>query len=266
MSAAGIAGSSDKTSLFLSAATAPIAVAAVTAAVYILGALKTYRYFAVFGLPLAALDISTQEYLSNSWYVVECVLCLLLTFWTLLRLFRSLSQTRWRVCLLAIALLYTVLPALALQHANNRYAVHFFENDGIYFTFVPLVLIGALIIISKDGRIVVDDQTPFANNFTSLFGLIAFIVIAANCAQVIGFADGTRALRDPDHHCSIINVADNPPLSFIPRGDNVYLLHMNAKWVFLLVIPSHSSGGQTHVITISRNTLPVLSIANPPVN
>jgi hypothetical protein len=92
-------------------------VAVVAAIAYSLGWLKTFSYFETFGIGLPTLNMSIQDYLFESWFVLENVVFFVLFSWVLQAGFRlGLPNRAWRVLwcffLSALAILYLMLPYL----------------------------------------------------------------------------------------------------------------------------------------------------------
>jgi hypothetical protein len=84
--------------------------------------LKAYYYFDSFGIGLAAVEMSPQDYLFSSWFVIENLVFFLLLVWVVARAPRWWSVT--------IAVLYFFIPIAAHYAflAPNEWPIRFLIN------------------------------------------------------------------------------------------------------------------------------------------
>src|SRR5215831_10500673 len=76
-----------------------------TAIAYVLGWLQYFYYFDTFGIRIAAVELSVQDYLLNSWFVVENVLFFLILAWVVIK------TPRWWSFVVGVA--YFLIPIAA---------------------------------------------------------------------------------------------------------------------------------------------------------
>jgi len=112
-----------------------------TALAYSLGWIKTSYYFQTFGIGLSSLGFSPQDYLFESWFVLENLVFFLLLSWTVI-----LSRRWWAY---AVGVFYLVLPYLsdlAFQYWDRTLAKFLVEHRHSLLKFVPFLLLRSLLL------------------------------------------------------------------------------------------------------------------------
>lgn len=115
---------------------------------YSLGWLKTLSYFETFGIELPSVDLTIQDYLFESWFVVENVLFFVIFCWVLqascrLDLANNLSKGVRFILLVAAGGAYLMLPYktdAAFEHVNRCGQVSYvYSHYYSWLKFAPLV-------------------------------------------------------------------------------------------------------------------------------
>jgi hypothetical protein len=241
-------------------ASAAIAVVALTALAYSLGWLKEYYYFAVFGVPLASLDVPIQHYLFESWFVVQNVLFLALIWWAVL----AAECGKWyRFWLIVVAVVYSLIP-ISSNYAYNYpsfwpamlLATH---KHGVlkFFPFIVIAMLwwrGRLDLKKPDAL-----RWPYSK-FSFAVVIVLFLALAISMAKHIGSADANRALKSPDDWFSRVvklYTSGDSQVSELPATRSLYLLYANPTQYFVLDYSGFSFEPKKHpdvrVIVLPRD-------------
>jgi hypothetical protein len=209
------------------------------------GWLKTLYYFAAFGVDLGLLQLTTADYLRESWFVLQNLAFFLLMWWIALR-----TRSRW---VLALACVYSLLP-IATHYAfafDGAWADALIRYRHTLLKLVPFaVLVLAWLVLRGRRQALRTLAWPFGRAATLLAGLVV-VSWTISAAKHFGSFDAQRALRDPDRFLSRVRV--EPALR--PAGD-WYLIAAGAAEVVLWRRPAAGEPDDSvHVAVLRRSNL-----------
>jgi hypothetical protein len=208
-----------------------------TALAYSLGWIKTLYYFQAFGIGLSSLQFTPQDYLFESWFVLENLVFFLLLSWTII-----LSKRWWAY---GVGVLYLMLPYLsdlAFQHRDHVLAAFLVEHRHSLLKFVPFLLLGTLVVLEWKNRHAWKKQDQFwqlAWPYTKLWAVVYVLVILAwsvSAAKHFGSYDAKRVLSDPGRHLSQVKLhfPDNsPPACLAGSPDRLFMVYATRESLFL---------------------------------
>ncbi len=257
---------------------------ALAAIAYSLGWLKTFSYFATFGIAPSSIDLTVQDYLFESWFVVENVLFFVLFSWILQAGFRlklpKLWKCIWCSLLAALGILYLMLPYgtdLAFGHLNCWSAKWLVSHYYSLLKFSPFAVYGLLVLIvglmayfahrEWDMRWntiwkTLGDLFPLRMgswNHLQVFYIVVLLAWSISLAKHIGAIDGKNRLLYPAQNFPLVTFHISPSipqLKFL-EGNNLYLLHESPKKYFAW---DHTSfvfgeGQKARILVIPRESV-----------
>jgi len=206
-----------------------------TAVAYVLGWLQAFYYFDTFGVRLAAVEMSPQDYLLNSWFVVENVVFFLILIWAIL------TMPRWWNVLLGVVYFFIPIGShYAFFYPHVWGANLLIEYRHTLLKFIPF---GLLVIVALLNGV---DSLRRRTSITSLSGphgrlgfvLVAVIVgaWAVSVAKHFGSYDANLELRYPDRMLSRIRLhlsTEAGEAAALMQSDGLYLVHATPGQLFV---------------------------------
>jgi hypothetical protein len=204
---------------------------ALAAVAYSLGWLKTLYYFQAFGIGLPSLQLSVQDYLFESWFVLENVFFFVLFSWC------AVKTARWWV--IAIALIYSFLPIaahyafLASGHAPAEFLIKYRHT---ILKFLPLAVLLVVWIFDRSSFQKLKDLSwPYGD---AAFVLFVTVVLAwsVSTAKHFGSYDANSVQRSPDRylpHAKVhfaSNVSEKP---LTAEASELYVIYETPARYFL---------------------------------
>jgi hypothetical protein len=253
---------------FIEALVSAVVVVALSALAYSLGWLKMFFYFQVFGISLPELEIPIQNYLFESWYVIENLLFLLVMWWAVVR---AKCSPTCKIVLWILAIVYSLIPLsahYAYSYPGFAPALFLSRHEHSILKFAPFILIVGLVlydfVLKKRGKEyrVLALRTPETlawpySKFSLVISLVIFVSFAISMAKHIGAADANRALRSRDEWLTRVTLhisSPTPELSGLAKHTDLYLIYASPSRYFLLdsSLFSGAAGRQVHVIVVPR--------------
>ncbi len=202
-----------------------------TAWAYSLGWLKMSFYFATFGVGLSSLKIPVQDYLFESWYVVENVFFFLLLLWI------AAISRHWLVWLITAA--YSFIPYLTqaafLRH-HWRIASWLTEHDHSILKFTPFVVLLLVMLIRKqEFQRLKNLSWPYTRSSFAVFVLVVF-AWSISAAKHFGASDADRVLLSPPKYLSHVKLhvsSSAPELKPLESRPNLYMLYASPDDYFV---------------------------------
>lgn len=206
-----------------------------TAVAYVLGWLQAFYYFDSFGIRLASVEMAPQDYLLNSWFVVENVLFFLILIWVILK------TPRWWSYLIGV--LYFMIPIAAHYafFAPDRWGANFLiEYRHTLLKFIPFSLLGAVMLHdwlrgSRPFGNAIEVSWPHGNG---LFVLLVIIVAAwsVSVAKHFGSFDANLELRYPSRMLAKVQLRAAPDVvggAAFEQMSDLYLVHATPTQLFV---------------------------------
>jgi hypothetical protein len=252
-----------------------VAVVTVLAAVaYSLGWLKTLTYFQTLGIGLSSLDLSIQDYLFESWFVVENIVLFVLFSWILraglrLELLNGLWKYAWRFLLSVSGLLYLMLPYRtdwAFGHLDWKFATWLVSHYYSLLKFTPFAVFVLLCIVVL--YLVHWKWQPLYDTLENLFRTrpwhhlypLYFVILlgwSISLAKHVGAIDAKNRLLDPAKNLSRVEFhvsSSSPELKPLETNQNVYLFYESSKKYFAWDRTGFvfGRGQEAHILVIPR--------------
>jgi hypothetical protein len=203
-----------------------------TAWAYSLGWLKTYFYFDTFGISLSSLKIAPQDYLFESWYVLENVVFFVMLLWT-----AAMIRRLW---VRVVAVLYLPLPWMvqtAFVHRNWPVANWLTGHDYMVYKYTPFVVLFLVILLYKQERLRLKELSwPYSRFYFVVF-VIAIFAWSVSAAKHIGGADADRLLVCPAKYLADtkLHFAEKyPDLKQLASKPGLYILRATPDRYFIL--------------------------------
>jgi hypothetical protein len=201
----------------------------ISAVAYSLGWLKSLYYYQTFGVGLDMAGLSVQDYLFESWFVVENVLFFILFWWIILK-----SRRFWAMC---IGVLYALIP-LASHYAFSApdwmMAVILIDYRHTLLKWIPLIVIFIIWLVDRKAKLNLWDLSwPYSQGALILF----FIVILAwsvSTAKHFGSFDANRVLRSPEKYLAKIRINPKESLPNWDASRKLHVLRTTEEFVILL--------------------------------
>src|SRR5262245_15266134 len=208
-----------------------------TALAYSLGWIKTFYYFQTFGIGLSSLGFSPQDYLFESWFVLENIVFFMLLSWTII-----LSKRWWAYGVGTFYLALPYLSDLAFQHRDRTVATFLLEHRHSLLKFVPFLLLGILVVLEWKNRREWKKRDQFwqlAWPYTKLWAVVYVLVILAwsvSAAKHFGSYDAKRVLSDPAKQLSRVKLhfSDNAHAPCVGNSpDLLFMVYATRDSLFL---------------------------------
>lgn len=207
------------------------ALTVIAAFAYSLGWLKTYSYFQSFGIGLASLDLSIEDYLFESWYVLENVLFFLLMGWLAVK-----SRRAWVYGVWALYLMVPLATHTAYQYRSWVGADWLIGHQHTVLKFVPFLILGILWLADRDAAKRVADMAWPYGRFAGVVFLLVTAAWAISAAKHLGAGDANQVLLNPATHLSRVrlHVAEGmPPVEAAQAEGGLYLLYASPSRYFV---------------------------------
>jgi hypothetical protein len=199
------------------------------AVAYALGWLKSFYFYRTFGVNLDLAGLSTQDYLFESWFVIENVVFFLILWWIVLK-----APTWWAICL---GVAYSLIPIAAhYAFARPQWAVAavLISSRHTLLKVIPFALLA--LRYSFGGRTVRASLStaiwPYGQGALGLCLAIA-LAWAVSAAKHFGSFDALQYLAEPAQYLSAVRVRastdlpgwdESRMLYFLRKTDSSYLL------------------------------------------
>lgn len=207
------------------------ALTVIAAFAYSLGWLKTYSYFQTFGIGLGALDLSIEDYLFESWYVLENVLFFLLMGWLAVK-----SKRVWVYVLWALYLTVPLGTHAAYQYRSWFGADWLIGHQHTVLKFVPFVVLAILWLADRGAAKQMADMSWPHGRFAGVVFLLVTAAWAISAAKHFGGGDANQVLLDPATHLSRVRLhvaEDVPPVLAAEPEATLYLLYASPNRYFV---------------------------------
>jgi hypothetical protein len=206
-----------------------------TAVAYALGYLQAFYYFDTFGIPLASVEMSTQDYLLNSWFVIENVLFFLILAWI------TVKNPRWWSVL--VSMVYFLIP-IAAHYAffvHGWWAAGFLiEYRHTVLKFVPFLLLAGMIVADwMHGSHRLGAKLDLSWPYGRVMFILFIIVVGAwsvSMAKHFGSFDANFELLYPERLLPKVRLQPIPGVSGpddIWTSDRLYLIHATQTQLFV---------------------------------
>jgi hypothetical protein len=163
---------------------------------YLLGWLKLFFFYQTFGVGLDLAQVPVQEYVLESWFVIENVVFLLLLWWVVLKV-RSRA-------LFVLGVVYSILPiashyAFAASPQWNWVAEPLIHYRHTVLKFIPLVTLPVVYALSNASkRAALRELTWPYTQGSLVIGCILAAAWAISTAKHFGSFDANQVVRCPD--------------------------------------------------------------------
>jgi hypothetical protein len=205
------------------------ALTSVAAVAYALGWLKSYYFFRTLGVNLDLASLSPQDYLFESWFVVENVIFFVILWWVVLKA----PRRSW----VGLGLLYSLIPIAAhyaFAFKGWAPAAALIATRHTLLKFIPFALLAFRYYFGgREVRAALKTTVwPYGQAALGLF-LAVVLAWSVSAAKHFGSFDALVCLASPDQYFSAVRVkagADLPgwdetrKLHFLRRTDANYLL------------------------------------------
>jgi hypothetical protein len=199
------------------------------AVAYALGWLKSFYFYRAFGVNLDLAGLSTQDYLFESWFVLENVVFFLILWWVVLK-----APTWWAICLGGAYSLIPIAAHYAFARPEWTGAAALISSRHTLLKFVPFALLAFRYFCG--GRTVrASLQTATWPYGQAALGLCLAIAVAwaVSTAKHFGSFDALQYMAAPDEYFSSVRVRAGADLQgwdesqtfyFLRKTDSNYLL------------------------------------------
>jgi hypothetical protein len=211
------------------------ALGVLTAVAYVLGWLQAFYYFDSFGIRLASVEMSPQDFLLNSWFVIENVLFFLILIWVIIK------TPRWWSYLIGV--IYFMIPIAA------HYAFFFphwwganilIEYRHTLLKFIPFVVLAAVMLTdwvtgARPAGTTIDLSWPYGKAMFALF-LIIVAAWSVSVAKHFGSFDANLELRYPERMLARVQLHAAPDVvdaEALNRASALYLVHATPTQLFV---------------------------------
>ena len=223
-----------------------------SAVAYVLGWLQAFYYFDTFGIRLASVGMTPQDYLLNSWFVVENVVF----FLVLVKVVTAVGRW-WLWVIGAVYFLIPIAAHYAFFAPESSAARFLIEYRHTLLKFIPFGLLAGVMLSDRlsgshpAGRVLALPEAPGA-------GWIALLVIvvgawSVSVAKHFGSFDGNLELRHPDRMLATVRLHPVPGAAasdlLAPVG-TLYLVHATATQLFIWDSGGFSFGQPDQKVTI----------------
>lgn len=219
-----------------------------TAVAYVLGWLQYFYYFDTFGIRLAAVELSVQDYLLNSWFVIENVLFFLILSWVVIK------NPRWWTIAIGVAYFLIPIGAHYAFFVPDWWGANvLIEYRHTLLKFIPFGLLAAVLL--RDWR-VVRHQRGLAVDLSWPYGRVMFVVFlivvsawSVSMAKHFGSFDANLELRYPDRMLSKVRLhpVANVELEGLAQSNALYLVHATPTQLFIWNADGFVFGQHQHV-------------------
>jgi len=195
---------------------------------YLLGWLKSLYFYQTLGVNLEMAALSVQDYLFESWFVVETVVLTLLLWWVVL-----VTRSRWGV---VVAVLHALIPLgshYAFAVASSPPAAFLIHYRHTLLKWIPFVVVLASLLHRPLRERLRDLSWPHGTAALALFTLTA-LAWSVSAAKHLGSFDACRALLHPASYFAAVECrTDAGPVTgkHTPRP---YLLRSTPEGFILL--------------------------------
>ena len=237
-------------------------VAVVSAYAYSLGWLKNFYYYRTFGVQLSALNLTTQDHLIESWFVLENAAFFFLLTWVVVK-----SNLWWAWVLLAVYFLLPILSHYSFLHVGWPIAAWLIKYRHTILKFVPFTVLIFVSLFDKPSLMRIRDLSwPFGG-----IALVVYVIIimawSISTAKHFGSFDANRALCFPQDELTRIkmHIADSS-MGQIPSAEQMYLLYSNPRqyWIWDAAGFVYGKEGQVvHVVEIDRDKVGWSEMSKP---
>jgi len=205
-----------------------------TAIAYVLGWLQYFYYFDTFGIRMAAVELTVQDYLLNSWFVVENVVFFLILSWVVIKM------PRWWSIIVGVAYFLIPIGAHYAFFAPGWWGADFLiEYRHTLLKFIPFALLAAVLL--RDWRrgagpsgLLVDLSWPHGKGMFVVF-VIVVSAWSVSMAKHFGSFDANLELRYPDRMLSKVRLhpAADVDLGDLTQSEALYLVHATPTQLFV---------------------------------
>jgi hypothetical protein len=205
-----------------------------TAVAYVLGWLQSFYYFDTFGIRLASVELSMQDHLLNSWFVIENLSFFLILAWVV-----SKTPRWWTLLIGAAYFLIPIAAHYAFFFPNWIGANFLIEYRHTLLKFIPFGVLGVVMFFdwlrgTRPAGHAIDLSWPYGKGMFVLF-LIVVSAWSVSMAKHFGSFDANFELRYPDRMLSrvALHTAPDDPLEELATSDRLYLIHATPRQLFV---------------------------------
>jgi hypothetical protein len=205
-----------------------------TAVAYVLGWLQYFYYFDTFGIRLAAVELTVQDYLLNSWFVIENVLFFLILAWLVIK------THRWWSYVIGVGYFLIPISAHYAFFVPGWWGADFLiEYRHTLLKFIPFGLLAAVLLRdwrrgSRPPSVTLDLSWPYSRVMFVLF-LIVVSAWSVSMAKHFGSFDANLELRYPERMLSKVRLHTAPDIELeeFAKSDALYLVHATPTQLFI---------------------------------
>jgi hypothetical protein len=223
-----------------------------TAVAYVLGWLQAFYYFDTFGIRLASVEMSPQDYLLNSWFVIENVVFFVILIWVIV------NRPRWWSVTIGVG--YFLIPIAAHYSffaPDWRAAQFLIDYRHTLLKFIPFVVLGGVVLFDwlrgspAPGTVI---QLSWAHS-KGMFVLVVIIVGAwsVSVAKHFGSFDANLELRHPERMLASVRLHTAPEVGLpeaLTSSAALYLVHATATQLFIWDSAGFTFGQRDQSVTI----------------
>jgi hypothetical protein len=222
-----------------------------TAVAYVLGWLQAFYYFDTFGVRLAAVEMTPQDYLLNSWFVVENIVFFLILIWAIL------SVPRWWTVLLGVAYFFIPIGSHYAFFYPHVWGANFLiEYRHTLLKFIPFGLLLVVALLNGVGSLRRTSNMSLSGPQARLGFVLLVVVVGAwsiSVAKHFGSYDANLELRYPDRMLSRIRlhlVIDASEAGELTQSEELYLVHATPGQLFVWDARGFRYGGLNQKVDV----------------
>jgi len=211
------------------------AVGVLTAVAYVLGWLQAFYYFDSFGIRLASVEMSPQDYLLNSWFVLENVVFFVILLWII-----GKTPRWWSFMIGGVYSLIPIGAHYAFFFPDSRVANFLIEYRHTLLKFIPFAMLAAVTLFdwlrgTRALGAAIDLSWPHGK---AMFVLFVIIVAAwsVSVAKHFGSFDANLELRYPDRMLARVQLrkaAEIVDSQVVSPPPVLYLIHATPTQLFI---------------------------------
>ena len=225
---------------------------------YSLGWLKSFFYFDAFGIGLSSLKMAPQDYLFESWYVLENVFFFALLLWT-----AAMIRSWW---VRVVAALYFPLPWMvhaAFVHRSWPLADWLANHDYMVYKYTPFLVLLFVIIVHKQERLRLKELAWPYSRFYFIVFVIAVFAWSVSAAKHMAGADADRLLLCPAKYLADtkLHVSEKAPdLKGIASKPGLYILRATPDRYLILDTEGFACEEPGAKVDLSRRTIKLYEV------
>jgi hypothetical protein len=197
---------------------------------YSLGWLKTYYYFDAFGIALPALELSVQDYLFESWFVVENLLFFALLLW-----FVAIRVRWWTITLILAYGLIPIASHYSFLGQGSLLPSLLIDYRHALLKFIPFAVYGIDWFLRRRSYSLASWSWPYTSGSLALF-LLVTLAWGISTAKHFGSFDANRCQNAPDRFLPRAEVwlEDESDQGTVTSGaELMYLVYASPSHYFL---------------------------------